>query len=167
MWELNVGKPLRQAEQAHPEGTASLTPRWHQKYITHRSIKQKQEPQQPVFPEKKNVALSYLQFTDGNARFVTRGNITRKTKHCRQRLWANCFQARGDVRRRSNSSLAPLQQSLRARSVAQGAPSQERHSTCTRFNYSSSVNDESANSTQLSKLPGITGTSFSIRHTYL
>lgn len=44
------------------------------------------------------------------------------TKHCSQILWANCFQTLGDIRRRSHSSLAPLQQSIRARSVAQGDP---------------------------------------------
>lgn len=71
---------------------------------------------------------------------VTKGNITWKTKQCRQRLWANCFQTLGDIRRRSDSSLAPLQQSIRARSVAQGAPSQHRHSECYNLDYLSSLN---------------------------
>lgn len=123
MWGLNVGKPLRQAEQAHPEGTAFMTPTVSATHTqkTHILISKQDSNNRSNQCSLKKKWSSYQRPCN---LLMTKGvSLPREiTKHCSHRLWANCFQTLGDIRRRSHSSLAPLQQSMRARSVAQGDP---------------------------------------------
>lgn len=98
--------------------------------------KQEGQSQQPVLAEKRCAFQSSYQklrnlLIKGAFLWVTKGNITRKTKQCRQRLWANCFQTPGDIRRRSDSCLASTATVDTCRAVARGDPSQQRHSNLT------------------------------------
>lgn len=115
MWVLNVGKPLQQAEQAHPEGAAFMTTVWGNHrgadpnlhtLISHRSNQcALRERGKDCFVIKFHDTVQF-DWRQRGVPLVTRGNITRKTKHSKQRLWANCFQTLGDIRRRAELCLS-------------------------------------------------------------
>lgn len=61
---------------------------------------------------------SYWRPWDNGFARLPRGNISRKTKQCRQRLLANCYQTLGDIRIRSDLCLAASATVDTCRSVA-------------------------------------------------